>query len=326
MKKRMAAVLAVLCLCLTACGGKEEGGTEGVCDLETASGLEGTAVLLTVDGREVPAWRYLYWLAWTCDQMAEQYAESGLPLDWDAAVEGGSLADYVKEQALADTALYATVENWAERYGCEPAETASGTEPLPDLGVGESRMGELEQVRQLYAGLYQLSSTEGSDLAPAAEALEEYGKEAGAVTLDRILVTAGEDQEAARERASELFSQLNGAEDQAATFSRLAAENDDPAGPRTVVPGDGSLADSLLEAAQALEEGQCSGILESEEGFSILRRLPLDAAPLAEAYFNASLEEAARTAAVTVAPAYSQLDAAAFYNAWKQIRLASEAD
>ena len=93
-----------------------------------------------------------------------------------------------------------------------------------------------------------------------------------------------------------------------------------------MVPGDGSLADSLLEAAQALEEGQCSGILESEEGFSILRRLPLDAAPLAEAYFNASLEEAARTAAVTVAPAYSQLDAAAFYNAWKQIRLASEAD
>ena len=45
MKKRMAAVLAVLCLCLTACGGKEEGGTDGVCDLETASGLEGTAVL-----------------------------------------------------------------------------------------------------------------------------------------------------------------------------------------------------------------------------------------------------------------------------------------
>ena len=326
MKKRMAAVLAALCLCLTACGGEEEDGTSGTSALETASGLEGSAVLLTVDGREVPAWRYLYWLAYTCDQMAREYAESSQPLDWDTPVENGTLADYVKEQAVADTALYATVENWAETYSCEPTEEASGAEPLPDLGAGESRMAELERVRRLYAGLYQLACTEGSALAPTAEALEEYGRAAGAMTLDRILVTAGEDREAARERMSELFSQLNGAEDQAATFSRLAAENDDPAGPRTVVPGDGSLADSLMEAAQTLAEGQCSGILESEEGFSILRRLPLDAAPLTEAYFNASLENAAQTAAVTATPAYDELDAAAFYDAWKQIRLAAKAE
>lgn len=319
MKKRMAA-LTLACLCLTACGGKESGGTGGTSALETAAGLEESVVLLTVDGREVAAWRYLYWLAWTCDQMAGQYAQSGLTLDWDAAVEDGTVADYVKEQALADTVLYATVENWAEQYGCEPVEGASEAEPLPDLGAGESRMAELEEVRGLYAALYQASFTEGSPLALTEEKLEEYGGKLGAVTLDRILVAAGEDREAARQRASELFSQLNGAEDQAATFSNLAAENDDPSGPRTVVPGDGSLAESLLEAAGALEEGQCSGILESEEGFSILRRLPLDTGGLEAACFSAALEEAAQEAEVTVTSVYRQLDAAAFYNAWRQMR------
>lgn len=323
MKKRMAA-LTLACLCLTACGGKESGGTSGTSALETAAGLEGSAVLLTVDGREVPAWRYLYWLAWTSDQMAREYTQSGLTLDWDAAVENGTLADYVKEQALADTVLYATVENWAEQYGCEPAEEASEAEPLPDLGAGENRMAELEEVRGLYAALYRSSAAEGSPLAPTEEELAKYGAEAGAVTLDRILVAAGEDREAARQRASELFSQLNGAEDQAATFSRLASEGDDPAGPRTVLPGDGSLADSLLEAAGALEEGQCSGILESEDGFSILRRLPLDTGALEQGYFSAALEEAAQSAAVTVTSAYHQLDAAAFYDAWRQIRQGTE--
>jgi len=319
MKKRMLGLALSLCLTLTACGGepKESGGQTSI--LGQAAGLEETELLLTIQGREVPAWRYLYWLAYTCDQIAARYEASRLTLDWNIPVSGGTLADYAKDQALADTALYATVENWAAEQNCAPPEeSASGA--LPALGLPPERLAELEAVGGQYAALYALYETEGSPLAPTAEELTAYGESAGAMTLDRVLVPAGEDREAARNRAAELFSQLNSAEDQAAVFARLAAAGGDTAGPRTALPGDGTWEETLWEAAAALEEGQCSGILESEEGFSILRRLPLEPDALRQACFDHRLETAAAGAAVTVEAAYDALDAARFYDALRGLR------
>lgn len=329
MRKRIGALALALCLGLGGCGVKGEKADASL--LGRAAELGEEEVLLTVDGREVPAWRYLYWLAFTCGQIREKYKDGGLALDWDAPVTGGTLADYAKDQALADTVLYATVENWAERYGCVLSEkeraalaaaweeqcAAHGGEEaylkeLADLGLDRLRAEELSEVGMLYAKLCQLCCTEGSELSGL---LEENGE---GLTVDRILIRAGEDREAARERAAEVFSRLNGAEDPAAAFSRLAAEGDDAAGPRAFLPGDGTLPPSLEEAALALEEGQCSGILESEEGFSILRRLA-GGVPAEEA-FDRLLQEAAEGARLQTAPAYDGLDAAAFDAALSKLR------
>ncbi len=330
MKRHVAVWALALCFLLTACGGRENGGEDrGL--LERASGISETETLLTVDGREVPGWRYLYWLTCTCDDIREQYgAEDGEP-DWDMALSGGTLADYARDQALADTALYATVENWAEEYGCtvtkedRAALTAAWTEKmadwggeaaylehLADLGLTKERAWELSEVGYLYGHLYQLSRTADSPLAPTEAEVETYAKTQSALTVDRILVAAGEDREAARQRAAAIFSQLNGAADQAASFAALAAEGDDTAGPRTFRPGDGTLDGTLEAAALTLEEGQCSGILESDEGFSILRRLPADRDALLADCFDARLQAAAEDAAVILAESYGQLDAASF--------------
>lgn len=310
MKKYVAAVILVLCLVLGACDGrgKESGGQAD--RLGPAAELTDDTVLLTVDGREIPAWRYLYWLAYTCQRVQERYQASGLPLDWETPVSGGTLADYVKDQALADTALYATVENWAEQYGCTVPDTQGETSHLPDMGLTGEQMGELERVGQMYAQLYDLYCTEGSELAPTKEALADYGEQAGAVTLEWILIPFGEDREAAQKQAAELFSRINGAEDQAAVFSALAAEHGDDSGPRTVLPGEAQ--SELMEAARALEEGQCSGILETEDGFSIVRRVPLDVSVLKESCFDEMLQTAAENSVVTTRAEYAKLDPAAF--------------
>lgn len=331
MQKRMGTLALALCLTLSGCALKKE--EESASLLGRAAGLGEELALVTVDGREVPAWRYLYWLAFTCDQVREKYKDSGLSLDWEAPVPGGTLADYAKDQALADTALYATVENWAERYGCalseaeraalaktwEEQSAAHGGEEaylkeLADLGLDRLRAEELSKVGMLYAKLYDLCLTEGSELSGLL-------KTEDALTVDRILISAGEDREAARERAEEVFSRLNGAEDPEAAFPALAAEGDDTAGPRSLLPGDGSLPQALEEAARALEEGQYSGILESEEGFSILRRLVSAGGeePAGEA-FDRLLQAAAEGALVRTAPAYDALDAAAFDQALTELR------
>lgn len=324
-----AAWALVLGLLLSSCGGREkepeapDPPAAPATALEAAAGLDGEKTLLTVDGREVPAWRYLYWLASACDRLAQRYREEGLPLDWSAPAGEGTLADYAKEQAKADTALYAVVENWAGahlRPGAGAPESAPDGARLPDLGLSEAQRRELAAVSGQYQALWALCQAGGSALSPTEEELAAYGREKGALTLDRILVRAGEDRSAAGERAAALFSQLNGAADQAAVFRELAAAGDDPQGPRTCLPEEGVLDEVLLAAAAELEEGQCSGILESEEGFSILRRLPLDTGALLESWFDSSLEQAAREARITLSEDYEALDAAAFYDAFQRAR------
>lgn len=340
MKKRVTALALLLCVTLTACGGKPDSRGQASF-LGGAADMPEDAALLTVDGREVPAWRYLYWLAYTCDRVRDRYREAGTALDWSAPVTGGTLADYAKDQALADTALYATVENWAEEYGCalteedrktletswdEQAEAKGGVEAylaaLERMGLDKQRAQELEGVGLLYGKLYALYKEAGSALAPDQEALAAFGGESGLLTVDRILVAAGEDREAARQRAAEIFTRLNGAADQAAEFAALAAAGDDPAGPRTLRPGEDGLPDALMDAAAELAEGQCSGILESEEGLSILRRLPTDREALLDGYFDYLLQTAAENAAVKTEAAYGGLNAAAFYQALEDLRAA----
>jgi hypothetical protein len=180
----------------------------------------------------------------------ERYTSAGLPVDWNTPVSGGTLADYVKDQALADTALYAAVENWAERYHIQgKPQESDGTSRLPDLGLSRERMAELERVGWLYRELYALYCTEGSQLAPTEESLRAYGEAEGAVALERILIPAGESRETARTKASELFAQINGAEDRTKAFSTLMEEWGDPAGEKTLFPEPGGETD--LCAGQA---------------------------------------------------------------------------
>ena len=217
-------------------------------------------------------------------------------------------SDLREREALAKT--------WEEQSEARGGEEAYLQE-LADLGLDRLRAEELTEVGMLYAKLYNLCLTEGSELSGLLD-------QADRLTVDRILISAGEDREAAREKAAEVFSRLNGAEDPAAAFPALAAEGDDAAGPRTLLPGDGTLPQALEEAAKALEEGQYSGILESEEGFSILRRLASQGEDLAGEAFDRLLQDAAEGALIQTTPAYEELDAAAFDKALDRLREAGE--
>lgn len=335
MKVRIMGLALLLCLVLSSCGSLDGGGQASL--LAQAACWDDTQTLLVIGGREVPGWRYLYWLCGACDRVREEYALSGADLDWQAAVGSGTLADEVKEQALRDTALYTQVELWAEQYGYTltqedqasleqewQEQTAGGEEAalrqLESQGLNRERAEELASVGLLYAGLYRMCQTEGSPLAPTQEELSTFAAQQGIVTVDRIFYPAGEDPDAARTRAAEAFSALNGAADQAEVFTALAAAAGDPAGPRTITVGDGTLDPELEEAAAALEEGQCSGILETDEGVSILRRLPTDSQELAGAWFDVQLQNAAADVSVETGERYDQLNPAEFDAALERLR------
>lgn len=309
MKRTVWCLTLVLCLLLSACGSGGDDPRQAP-SFQDSVQTEETDIWLVVDGREVPAWRYLYWLSRACSAIRTEYEAAGLEPDWTAPAGTETLAEYVKQQALADTVLYATVENWAERYGC--AAESEETQAAPEMGVTQEQAGELAATGRMYAQLYELFCTEGSALAPAAEELAAFAEEQGWVTYDCILVPLGEDRDAAAAKAAELFSRLNAAADRMTEFTALAAETGSPAEARTVKLGGETLSAVEEDALVSLEEGQYSGILETEQGFCILRRLKLDAAVAREAYFDALLQQAADEAHVQCAKAYEELDVAKF--------------
>ena len=345
MRRTIVAILACsLLLPLTACGGR---GAAGDDLLSRASGIASEETLLTVNGREVEAWRYLHWLAYTCDAIQTAYDDAGTELDWDAAFGEGTLADYAGEQALADTVLYAVVENMAEEKNCTlteedysameadwtaAAEAAGGEAAylaaLGALGLDRERAETLAGTAYLYDRMRQSACDPGSADYPSAEDLAAFSDESGYLTLDFIRVDAGDDADSARARANEAFSKLNGSAAPENDFAVLAATySDDPDREqyphgRTLLAGDGTLPAEAEAAAAELEEGQWSGIVEAEGSFYILLRLPLDAASTASAWFDWQLQSAADSAEVETAAALDRLDAGQFWRSLREIRTA----
>ena len=322
-------ICLLCCLTLCACGaGELPPLSPSVTPAPAPTSIPGRAanlmeneILLAVDGRDIPAWEYLYWLSLACDRAN---AAPGVP-DWQA----------VREQALMNTALYASVESLAERYGvtfskedenavaerwrqrCAAyGDEAGYLKEIARYGLNQERAQTLFRVGLLYGKLRELCQ-EGEALSPDADALEKLSRESGEIVIDRILC-ADSDRAAAKRRAETFFSQLNGASNQAALFTELTWEGSDHNGPRALK--DGVFSERLTQAARALQVGQLSGIVESDDGFSILRRLPPERESLLETWLRRVVEEQARAADVEVTEAYLSLDASKFAAALEALR------
>ena len=326
--KRTILPLLLVCLLLSACGEKGESAPpESLSPASDAQTAADTAVA-EVDGRTVTAGQYRYWLGVVCDEIQSYYSAAGLALNWSAPLAEGTLGDYAKTRALRSAALYATVENWAERYGCglteedraamdaawaEKAAAAGGEEAylarLAERGLDRSTAEKLEEDHYLYLHLCALAADEGSGLWAGEAELAEFFRQQGYVTAD-LLTFSGEDGEA---RAAEAFAKLNGSRSLAADFAALRTAAGGPRDyPRTLLPADDTLPEGLAAAAAALEEGQLSGIVELAGEWAILLRLPDDTEAVRQDLLDRRLQTAAEEAQIQTTTAYETLDTAAF--------------
>ena len=90
------------------------------------------------------------------------------------------------------------------------------------------------------------------------------------------------------------------------------------AAPDGYTAGPGEMVSAFEEASLALEVGGLSGIVESEFGYHIILRLPIDVGEYEEDWYSdgadAAIAEAMDAAEVTVADAITALDVNDFYN------------
>ena len=195
------------------------------------TGIDPAAVMLTVDGREVTAELYLYWVLGAADYLCASRPDlcgaDGAP-DWGAALEtGGTAGESVLSEALDNAKMYAVVESWAEAYGVtlgpdteeaidrelqSVTEQLGGQEALErylaSRGITAETNRRLSRLFYLYANMLAMTKEEGSPLYITDQVLYGYeGVTAETVLADHILARYPE-QEADRPAARANMEQV----------------------------------------------------------------------------------------------------------------------
>lgn len=268
MKKWFSFLLAALLL-VTACAGcgeKEpvQAPPSGI--YYDITGIAPDEVLATVDGREVPAELYFYWLGYACSALEYQlvtysyygyYADAFLEdgsLNWDYALaEDMTLGQMAKEEAMTLIASSVAVEVLADRCGvtltdenlaqiaedrAEAVESLGGEEAfleyLDRLGISQATFERITGTTYLFQDMLALVTEEGSSLYLAPADYEQYAAYADHILLSTQDASTGaslsEEEIAAKyATAQDLLEQLRAADDPVALFDQLADEySEDP--------------------------------------------------------------------------------------------------
>lgn len=310
-------------------------------------GLSKDAVLLTVDGQEVTAQEYLYWLGSMTSYYQMMYSYSGMEMDFSQEVEAGVTWDsQLKDVAYQNAALLALTPSLAKEYGVtldedeldELAENrlanilAAGGEAqyayqMQAIGMDDAAAYDLDKAMALFSKI-QTAAMEQTAGALTAQDVAQYVQEADLLRAKHILIftsdqTTGEplDEAAKAEKlaqAEDLLAQLRADSSQ---FDALMAEfSEDPgstANPDGYLFSAGQMVEPFENATRALEYGQISDVVESDFGYHIILRLDPDCEEvrqsLAQERFNDMVRERVENAQVEKSPAYDSFTTAQYY-------------
>ena len=311
--------------------------------LPFAAGMEASDTALTVNGQEVPADLFLYWLALNCAYFQQNY---GLPLD-------GSYGNAVLQDSLTMTAYYVIMEQKVLEEGCPLTDeqrseiqaemVADGQETYDNrkllFNLTDETMEFIYSVTDYYDNLLHTLTS-----APTQDELNQYVYQAKHILLitmdmddtptvqDGAYVYPSLDEETIAEKkalADDLLAQLRSSDDPEALFDELMNEysedtglESNPDGYTTTV---GQMVPAFEETALSLEFGEISDVVESSYGYHIILRGEVEdldsyADQYRQSLLDARIDQWLEDAEVTPVETIENLDVANFYNrynAWQ---------
>ena len=307
-----------------------------------SAGLSPTDVLLTVNGADVPADLFLYLLFWDCYYFEYNY--------YYYYYYGYTMDDFAEDllEDTVDQALYYTLlHQKAAELGCvltddqqaelESYKTGDEQESYEQyraaFGLSDESMSFLDANRYYYENLLNAVTAEPSD-----QELWDYLDDQGAFYVKHILLMTvdqstyedlSEDEITKKKAlADDLLARLQAAEDMPALFDDLMNEYSEDGGLTTnpdgyVFTDSDSLVEGFREVALELEDGQLSGVVETDYGYHIMLRLALTdmTDEMRESYRRAirqedldgQVDQWTDAAEITRAGALDDIDVADFY-------------
>ena len=299
-------------------------------DLETPDvtmallGFPGTTTVMTVDGAEVSAEEYLYWLGYATEYVGYYRFGDPAAIDWEMDTGSGTVTEYLINNArdlaafnqvirnqCAERNITLTDEEKAEldQQLADAVETSGGQEAF-ELALKEVNRTE-DGLRSMYEASNFLYASLQNQLFPAqdaasltAEELAKWASDNGKMQVKHILFKTVDDSgnplsdeeiAAARQKAEDTLAQLQASDDMENLFDQLMNElsedgrySDGTLGaPDGYLFGEGEMVQEFEDAAKALGEHELSGIVETSYGYHILLRLPVDTEMAREAWAEA---------------------------------------
>ncbi len=331
------------------------------------TGIQRDSALLTVNGRAVPAEKYLFWLSNAVETM--RYYGLTDESDWNAPASDGvsTIAEGLKADALQTTLLYEVITQKAAELGVTLSQEEE-SRIQTDMAENTAALGGEEAFQEMLA--QQCISNEGfqalnrvyylnealraklaaDGLLDVTEAdVDTYIQENGIYAAKHILIAtrrAGEgysyeeyteeEKAQAAEKARDLRRQLAEADDSEELFDTLMNqysedgrdENGDlyyPQGYTYVFSaekvtgyGQTAMVPEFEEGALALELGQISDPIQTDYGYHIILRIPVDREQVkADCTADYKLQQLTQQwmdeAVVETTQAYDELDVKLFY-------------
>ncbi len=316
-----------------------------------AAGVAAGETVASVDGNDATAELYVFWLGSECANLANYGVD--VAASWDTEIESGkSLRDFVQEDTLMAIKQQLVLENLCTRYGvtlsdedeaeiaaqrAEYIELYGGEEAylaeLYRLGIGEEGFLRLSRTDYLYKELYNAYQTPGSAIYASDDVLHAYAAGLGYITVDQILISTADpvtkepldEAKCAEKRAlaEELLWRLRDSADPLGLFDELADQYSEDPGRVTNPHGytftEGRMVSEFETAARALGENEYSDLVQTQYGYHIILRRPLDVSAAANAvreqYFSALFLGEIERAELQTTPALEKLDPETVYTA-----------
>lgn len=275
-------------------------------------GVRGDYAIVTVNGLPVTAEEYCFWLA---GAVASYEGPLETEKDWEDASPG------LKADALAAAKLYAVIRAKADELGVEltseqeeqmaqeiarAAEERGGEEAfdgyLRRLGLTRAGFEALSRVYYLNEAVLAALEETG-ETAVTAEDLAEYmdGVKQDVYAAKHILIAtrrenadgsgyeeySDEEKAAALKKAQEILKEIRSGGDFDALMAQYSEDGRNMETGALLAPegypllAKGEMPAEFETAALALKEGEVSDVVQTDYGYHIILRLPLDEAPLA---------------------------------------------
>lgn len=357
MKKKLTALLLALTMALTmltGCSGSTAEETDpvlssldaeavdDVVDYLTDSALNSTDAALTVDGEEVPASFYLYWVAYQMSSLAQ----SGITADQlDTEIsDGQTAADFLKENSKTYAAYYYSMANAAADAGLtldedEQAQADAYVEGLDAASLlyysttADAQRIVYEQYllgQKLQESLY---GEEGEN-APSDDDLAAYAEQSY-YTCRYILfpLTDGEgnelDSQAQKEQCQKVYEELKAVdaadlEDTFQTYQEKynTTENGTDGNTDRFTSSTSSVVSGFADTVTSLENNELGMTQEATSyGYFVILRLPLELdesieSTLTDSYaadrFDSDIQDRLKQAEIAWTDAAEELDIQAF--------------
>lgn len=279
--------------------------------VQEVMGYSGDTVLFTVNGEDIKASDYFFWMAQNIDTVEQYYSSMQTEVDWTATMgdDGQTMDEYVKSESQNMAVMYSVVAAKAEEGGytfsaddkaeyaeqLESAKEQLGGEEayqtyLKSLCLTEEGMEKLSSVGVLYSHMEEGMFREGGEYEPTREDLSQYASDNGYMYAKHILLMTkdmetnedlpADQQQAKKAKAEELAAQLQAITDPAElseTFDKLMNENSEDTGLQSNPDGytflSGQMVEPFENAVKSQQPGQVSGVVESDYGYHIILTL-----------------------------------------------------